>query len=65
MDDDVDRAAGPPSVFAIFPDFQPLDATGPVAAFEICDGDPPHRPVGCSFQAWSLAEALRIDRLLG
>ncbi|HEU4728158.1 MAG TPA: amylo-alpha-1,6-glucosidase [Kofleriaceae bacterium] len=32
---------------------------------EICDGDPPHRPVGCPFQAWSLAEAIRIDQLLG
>jgi predicted glycogen debranching enzyme len=32
---------------------------------EICDGDPPHHPVGCPFQAWSLAEALRIDQLLG
>ena len=32
---------------------------------EICDGDPPHRPVGCPFQAWSLAEAIRIDKLLG
>ena len=31
---------------------------------EICDGDPPHRPVGCPFQAWSLAEAIRIDQLL-
>jgi glycogen debranching enzyme len=32
---------------------------------EICDGDPPHRPAGCPFQAWSLAEAIRIDQLLG
>jgi predicted glycogen debranching enzyme len=32
---------------------------------EICDGDPPHRPVGCPFQAWSLAEAIRLDQLLG
>jgi predicted glycogen debranching enzyme len=32
---------------------------------EIGDGDPPHRPVGCPFQAWSLAEAIRIDQLLG
>jgi predicted glycogen debranching enzyme len=32
---------------------------------EICDGDPPHRPAGCPFQAWSLAEVLRIDQLLG
>ncbi len=28
---------------------------------EICDADPPHRPVGCPFQAWSVAEALRLD----
>jgi len=32
---------------------------------EICDGDAPHRAVGCPFQAWSLAEALRMDQLLG
>ncbi|HEY0480429.1 MAG TPA: amylo-alpha-1,6-glucosidase [Kofleriaceae bacterium] len=32
---------------------------------EICDGDPPHQAVGCPFQAWSLAEAIRIDQLLG
>ncbi|MEO7731865.1 MAG: amylo-alpha-1,6-glucosidase [Kofleriaceae bacterium] len=32
---------------------------------EIYDGDPPHRPAGCPFQAWSLAEALRLDQLLG
>lgn len=31
----------------------------------ICDGDAPHRAVGCPFQAWSLAEAIRIDQLLG
>jgi predicted glycogen debranching enzyme len=28
---------------------------------EICDGDPPWRPVGCPFQAWSVAEVLRLD----
>ena len=28
---------------------------------ELAEGDPPHRPVGCPFQAWSLAEALRLD----
>src|SRR5262249_6153277 len=27
---------------------------------EICDGDPPHRPTGCPFQAWSLAEFERL-----
>jgi glycogen debranching enzyme len=26
---------------------------------EIFDGDPPHRPVGCISQAWSVAELLR------
>ncbi len=31
---------------------------------EICDGDAPHRPVGCPFQAWSVAELLRMDALL-
>jgi predicted glycogen debranching enzyme len=30
---------------------------------EICDGDTPHRPVGCPFQAWSVAELLRLDAL--
>jgi len=29
---------------------------------EVADGDPPHRPGGCPFQAWSLGEILRLDR---
>ncbi len=29
---------------------------------EIADGDPPHTPRGCPFQAWSLGEYLRITR---
>ncbi len=28
---------------------------------EIADGDPPHTPRGCPFQAWSLSELLRLD----
>ena len=28
---------------------------------EIADGDPPHTHRGCPFQAWSVAEALRLD----
>jgi predicted glycogen debranching enzyme len=28
---------------------------------EIADAEPPHRPRGCPFQAWSVAEALRLD----
>lgn len=31
---------------------------------EIADGDAPHTPRGAPFQAWSLAERLRIDMLL-
>jgi predicted glycogen debranching enzyme len=32
---------------------------------ELADGDPPHAPRGCPFQAWSVAEALRIGVALG
>jgi predicted glycogen debranching enzyme len=28
---------------------------------EIADGDPPHTPRGCPFQAWSLGELLRVN----
>jgi predicted glycogen debranching enzyme len=31
---------------------------------EIADAEPPHRPGGCPFQAWSLAELLRAGRLV-
>jgi predicted glycogen debranching enzyme len=31
---------------------------------EIADGDPPHAPRGCPFQAWSLAELLRLSRMV-
>ncbi len=29
---------------------------------EIADGDPPHTPRGCPFQAWSLGELIRLER---
>jgi len=32
---------------------------------EIADGDAPHTPRGCPFQAWSLGELLRTSRVLG
>jgi predicted glycogen debranching enzyme len=38
-----------------------LDAAGLGHASEIADAEPPHTPRGCPFQAWSLAEALRLD----
>jgi glycogen debranching enzyme len=31
---------------------------------EIVDADPPHAPRGCPFQAWSLGELLRLDRVV-
>lgn len=31
---------------------------------EVADGDAPHTPGGCPFQAWSLGELLRMERLL-
>jgi len=31
---------------------------------EIADGDPPHTPRGCPFQAWSVGEALRLERIV-
>jgi glycogen debranching enzyme len=31
---------------------------------EIHEGDVPHRPVGCPAQAWSVAEVLRVLRLI-
>ncbi|HKY33197.1 MAG TPA: amylo-alpha-1,6-glucosidase [Candidatus Polarisedimenticolia bacterium] len=41
-----------------------LDAAGLGHLPEIADADPPHAPRGCPFQAWSLAEALRLDRIV-
>ena len=31
---------------------------------EVVDGDAPHRPGGCPFQAWSLGELIRIEAVL-
>ena len=31
---------------------------------EIADAEPPHTPRGCPFQAWSVGEAIRLERLL-
>ncbi|MEW6321114.1 MAG: amylo-alpha-1,6-glucosidase [Acidobacteriota bacterium] len=42
-----------------------LDDAGLGHVSEIVDADPPHTPRGCPFQAWSLGELIRIDRLVG
>ncbi len=39
-----------------------LDHAGLGHVSEIADADAPHIPRGCPFQAWSLAELIRIDR---
>ncbi|SAL65751.1 Amylo-alpha-1,6-glucosidase [Caballeronia peredens] len=41
-----------------------LDRYGLDHISEVADGDAPHTPGGTPFQAWSLAELLRIERLL-
>jgi predicted glycogen debranching enzyme len=41
-----------------------LDEHGLGHVSEIADGDPPHTPNGCPFQAWSVGELLRLDRLV-
>ena len=41
-----------------------LDEAGLGHISEIADGDAPHTPNGCPFQAWSVGEALRLDRLV-
>jgi len=39
-----------------------LDAAGLGHLPEVADGDAPHGPGGCPFQAWSLGELLRLER---
>ncbi|MGH7658071.1 MAG: amylo-alpha-1,6-glucosidase, partial [Gemmatimonadales bacterium] len=42
-----------------------LDDAGIGHVSEVADGDPPHTPGGCPFQAWSMGELLRMEKLLG
>jgi predicted glycogen debranching enzyme len=44
------------------PLYQHLREAGLGHISEICDADQPHSPRGCPFQAWSLAELLRLER---
>ncbi len=44
------------------PLFEHLEHAGLGHVSEIADGDPPHTPAGCPFQAWSLGELLRLER---
>jgi glycogen debranching enzyme len=41
-----------------------LDEAGLGHISEIADGDAPRTPRGCPFQAWSVGEAIRLDRVV-
>ncbi|HKA56063.1 MAG TPA: amylo-alpha-1,6-glucosidase [Candidatus Binatia bacterium] len=41
-----------------------LDEAGLGHISEIADGDPPHTPRGCPFQAWSVGEAVRLSQVV-
>ena len=40
------------------------DAAGLGHVSEIADGEPPHTPGGCPFQAWSVGELMRCERAI-
>ncbi|GAA1792362.1 amylo-alpha-1,6-glucosidase [Planosporangium flavigriseum] len=42
-----------------------LSEWGVGSVSETADADPPHRATGCPFQAWSVAEALRVHERIG
>ena len=46
------------------PYLQTLDPNNIGHLPEIAEGDAPHAPRGCPFQAWSVGEALRLDRVV-
>ena len=46
------------------PIMEHLNSAGLGHVSEIADADPPHTPRGCPFQAWSLGEVLRLDRVV-
>ncbi len=46
------------------PLFAALDGAGLGHLPEVADGDAPHQPGGCPFQAWSVGEAVRLDRVV-
>ncbi len=45
----------------VLPLLRHLDEAGLGHVSEIADGDAPHTPRGCPFQAWSLGELLRLE----
>ncbi|AQH00861.1 glycogen debranching protein [Burkholderia sp. KK1] len=60
----VHGAAGARERF-LTPLYDHLDHYGLDHISEVADADAPHVPGGTPFQAWSLAELMRVDKLLG
>jgi predicted glycogen debranching enzyme len=48
----------------VAPLLEHLSQAGVGHVSEVLDGDAPHQPGGCPFQAWSVSELIRIERLL-
>ena len=48
----------------LMPIIEHLNNAGLAHVSEIADADPPHAPRGCPFQAWSVGEVLRLDRIV-
>jgi glycogen debranching enzyme len=48
----------------LVPLLQHIERSGLGHVSEIADGEQPHAPRGCPFQAWSLGELLRLDRVV-
>ena len=48
----------------VTPLVQHLDVAGLGHVSEIADAESPHTPRGCPFQAWSLGELIRLDRVV-
>ncbi|OLE26612.1 MAG: amylo-alpha-1,6-glucosidase [Actinobacteria bacterium 13_1_20CM_3_71_11] len=61
---DARRAAGQPIADLLSGLTAHLREYGLGSVSETADGDPPHRATGCPFQAWSVAEVLRVQRAL-
>jgi glycogen debranching enzyme len=46
------------------PLLQHLERAGLGHISEVADAELPHAPAGCPFQAWSVGEALRLDKVI-
>jgi len=59
-----DAARGEARTLFLEPFLKALDPHNLGHLPEIAEGDAPHEPRGCPFQAWSVGEALRLDKVV-